>query len=281
MSNDVVSTQWLADHLGSPDIAIIDASWHLPTVKRDGKAEFLQAHIPGAQFFDIDELSDTTSSLPHMLPSAEKFSSRMRKMGIGDGKRVIAYDSVGLFSAARAWWMFKVFGHEDVAVLDGGLKKWLAEGRATEDGPALKPQERHFTARARPIMVKDYTDVAAALSSGSAQVADARSGTRFRGEEVEPRPGVRAGHMPGARNVHYASLLNADGTLKSPTEIEAVFKAAGIDLAKPIITSCGSGVTAAILTLGLTLIGARNHALYDGSWTEWGSNPDSAVATGA
>ena len=281
MSNDIVSTQWLADHLGSPDIAIIDASWHLPTAKRDAKQEFTDAHIPGAQFFDIDDLSDTASSLPHMLPSPEKFASRMRKMGIGDGKRVIAYDSVGLFSAARAWWMFKVFGHEDVAVLDGGLKKWLAEGHPTEDGPALKPQERHFTARARPMMVKDYTDVATALKTGSTQIADARSGTRFRGEEVEPRPGVRAGHMPGAKNVHYASLLNADGTLKSPADIEAAFKAAGIDLAKPIITSCGSGVTAAILTLGLTLIGAKNHALYDGSWTEWGGNPDAAVATGA
>ena len=280
MSNDIVSTQWLADHLGSPDIAIIDASWHLPTAKRDAKREFTDAHIPGAQFFDIDDLSDTASSLPHMLPSPEKFASRMRKMGIGDGKRVIAYDSVGLFSAARAWWMFKVFGHEDVAVLDGGLKKWLAEGHPTEDGPALKPQERHFTARARPMMVKDYTDVATALKTGSAQIADARSGTRFRGEEVEPRPGVRAGHMPGAKNVHYASLLNADGTLKSKAEIEAAFKAAGIDLTKPIITSCGSGVTAAILTLGLTLIGAKNHALYDGSWTEWGGNPDAAVATG-
>lgn len=281
MSNDIVTTAWLADHLGSPDIAIIDASWHLPTAQRDAKREFLDAHIPGAQFFDIDELSDTASSLPHMLPSPEKFSSRMRKMGIGDGKRVIAYDSVGLFSAARAWWMFKVFGHDDVAVLDGGLKKWLAEGHATEDGPALPRQERHFTARFKGSMVKDMKEVAAALKSGSAQLADARSATRFRGEEVEPRPHVRAGHMPGARNVHYASLLNADGTLKSSSEIETVFKAAGVDLTKPVITSCGSGVTAAILTLGLTLIGARDHALYDGSWTEWGGTPDAPVATGA
>lgn len=281
MSNDIVSTAWLEAHLGSPDIAIIDASWHLPTAQRDAKKEFAQAHIPGAQFFDIDDLSDTTSSLPHMLPSPEKFSSRMRKMGIGDGKRIIAYDSVGLFSAARAWWMFKVFGHDDVAVLDGGLKKWLAEGRRTEDGPAPKPQERHFTARVKGSMVKDMKDVAAALKSGSAQVADARSGTRFRGEEVEPRPGVRAGHMPGAHNVHYASLLKQDGTLKSPAEIAAVFKAAGVDLSKPVITSCGSGITAAILSLGLTLTGTRDHALYDGSWTEWGGNPDAPVATGA
>ena len=281
MSNDIVSTQWLADHLGSPDIAIIDASWHLPTAQRDAKTEFAEAHIPGAQFFDIDELSDTASSLPHMLPSPEKFSSRMRKMGIGDGKRVIAYDSIGLFSAARAWWMFKVFGHDDVAVLDGGLNKWLAEGRATEDGPALPRQERHFTARFKGSMVKDMKDVAAALKSDAAQIADARSCTRFRGEEVEPRPGVRAGHMPGAKNVHYASLLNADGTLKSADEIAAVFAAAGVDVAKPVITSCGSGVTAAILTLGLTLTGSRDHALYDGSWTEWGGTPDNPVATGA
>jgi thiosulfate/3-mercaptopyruvate sulfurtransferase len=279
MSNDLVSTEWLEAHLNSPDIAIIDASWHLPTARRDAKAEFLESHIPGAQFFDIDELSDTASTLPHMLPSPEKFSSRMRKLGIGDGKRVIAYDAAGLFSAARAWWMFKVFGHEDVAILDGGLPKWKAESRPLEDGPADKPQERHFTARYRSIMVRDQKDVAAALKSGAAQVADARSGTRFRGEEAEPRPGVRAGHMPGAKNVHYASLLRPDGTLKSPSEIEAVFATAGVDLSKPVITSCGSGITAAILSLGLTLIGARNHALYDGSWTEWGGNPDNPVAT--
>lgn len=281
MSNDIVSTEWLAEHLGSPDIAIIDASWHLPTAKRDAKAEFLAGHIPAAQFFDIDDLSDTDSKLPHMLPSPEKFSSRMRKLGIGDGKRVIAYDAAGLFSAARAWWMFKVFGHEDVAILDGGLPKWKAEGHLLEDGPALKPQERHFTARTRAMMVRDMKQVAAALKSGSAQVADARSGTRFRGEEVEPRLGVRAGHMPGAKNVHYASLLKPDGTLKSAAEIEAVFRAAGVNLSKPVITSCGSGITAAILTLGLTLIGARDHALYDGSWTEWGGTPENEVATGA
>ena len=280
MSNDLVSTAWLEAHLDSPDIAIIDASWHLPAAKRDARAEFLVSRIPGAQFFDIDELSDTATALPHMLPSPEKFSSRMRKLGIGDGKRVIAYDAAGLFSAARAWWMFKVFGHEDVAILDGGLPKWKSESRPLEDGPANKPQERHFTARYRSMMVRDQKDVAAALKSGTAQVADARSGTRFRGEEAEPRAHVRAGHMPGARNVHYASLLKPDGTLKSPAEIETVFAAAGVDLSKPVITSCGSGITAAILTLGLTLIGARNHALYDGSWTEWGGNPDAPVVRG-
>jgi thiosulfate/3-mercaptopyruvate sulfurtransferase len=281
MNGNLVSTEWLAAHLTSPDIAILDASWHLPTAGRDAKKEFLDGHIPGARFFDIDELSDTASPLPHMLPAPEKFASRMRKMGVGDGKRVIAYDSVGLFSAARCWWMFKVMGHDDVAVLDGGLRKWQAEGRALDDGPPPAAQERHFTARFRATMVKDMAAAAAALESGAAQVADARSGTRFRGEEVEPRPGVRPGHMPGAKNVHYASLLNADGTLKSPADIVAMFQAAGIDLAKPVITSCGSGVTAAILTLGLTLIGAKDHALYDGSWTEWGGHPDTPVATGS
>lgn len=281
MSGDVVTTQWLADHLGSPDIAILDASWHLPAAGRDAKKEFLEGHIPGARFFDIDELSDNSSPLPHMLPSPEKFASRMKKMGVGDGKRVIAYDSVGLFSAARCWWMFKVMGHNDVAVLDGGLRKWTAEGHALEDGPPRPAQERHFTARFRGAMVRDMAAVATALASGAAQVADARSGTRFRGEEIEPRPGVRPGHMPGARNVHYASLLNADGTLKSPAELKAVFSAAGVDVARPVITSCGSGVTAAILTLALTLIGARDHALYDGSWAEWGGTPDAPVATGA
>lgn len=280
MSNDIVSTEWLESHLNSPDIAILDASWHLPTANRDPRQEFLAGHIPGAQFFDIDELSDTSSPLPHMLPTPEKFSSHMRKLGVGDGKRVIAYDAAGLFSAARCWWMFRYFGHDDVAVLDGGLKKWLAEGRPIEDGRARKPQERHFTARTRPSMVRDMKEVAAALASGAAHVADARSATRFRGEEIEPRPGVRAGHMPGAQNVHYASLLNPDGTLKTPEAIAAVFSSAGIDISKPVITSCGSGITAAILTLGLTLAGAKDHALYDGSWTEWGGNPDAGVATG-
>jgi len=280
MTEQLVSTQWLADHLDSPDIAILDASWHLPTAKRDAKAEFLAGRIPGAQFFDIDEISDTSSPLPHMLPAPEKFASRMRKLGIGDGKKVIAYDAAGLFSAARAWWMFRVFGHDDVAVLDGGLPKWLAESRPLEEGPPAKPQERHFTARFQSMMVRDMPDIAMAVRTGAAQIADARSPGRFRGEEPEPRPGVRAGHMPGARNVHYAALLKPDGTMKSEADIAKVFAAAGIDPARPVITSCGSGVTAAILTLALTTLGARDHALYDGSWSEWGAAPDTPVATG-
>jgi thiosulfate/3-mercaptopyruvate sulfurtransferase len=280
MSPYVVSTSWLAERLDAPDIAVIDASWHLPAAKRDAKAEFLEGHIPGAQFFDIDDISDTETSLPHMLPSPEKFASRMRKLGIGDGKKVIAYDAAGLFSAARAWWMFRVFGHDDVAVLDGGLPKWKAEGRPLEEGKAPKPQERHFTARYQALMVRDKADVLQAVETGDATIADARSLPRFSALEPEPRPGVRGGHIPGAKNVHYATLLRPDGTLKSSEEIGKVFAAAGVDIGKPVITSCGSGVTAAILSLGLELIGAKDHGLYDGSWSEWGAASDTPVETG-
>lgn len=276
----VVSTQWLAERLAAPDIAIIDASWHLPTAKRDARAEFLEERIPGAQFFDIDDISDSNTTLPHMLPSAEKFASAMRKLGIGDGKKVIAYDTQGLFSAARAWWMFRIFGHDDVAVLDGGFPKWKAEGHPIDEDPPGKPQERHFSARFQSMMVRDKGDILNTVKTGKAQIADARSPGRFSGGEPEPRPGVRSGHIPGAGNVHYATLLNSDGTLKSPDEIAKVFASAGVDVGKPVITSCGSGITAAILTLGLTLIGAKDHALYDGSWSEWGAATDTPVETG-
>lgn len=278
MSN-LVSTQWLAEHLDAPDVVVLDASWHLPAAKRNPREEFLAVRIPGARFFDIDALSDPASSLPHMLPSAAQFASGVKKLGVGDGKKIVCYDSVGLFSAARCWWMFKVFGHDDVAVLDGGLPKWLKEGRPTEDGQPAAVQERHFTPRVRSMMVKTLADVAKGLAGGSVQVADARSGTRFRGEEQEPRPGVRPGHMPGASNVHYASLLAADGTMRPQAELREKFTSAGISFEKPVITSCGSGVTAAILTLALTELGVRDHALYDGSWTEWGAS-DQPVATG-
>ena len=276
----VVSTEWLAARLAAPDIAILDASWHLPSTGRNAKAEFLAARIPGAQFFDIDEIADTASSLPHMLPSAEKFSSRVRKLGIGDGKKVICYDTQGLFSGARAWWMFRVFGHDDAAILDGGFPKWKAEGWLVEDGPPRMAQERHFTAQFSSMMVRGKAEMREALEHG-AVIADARSPARFQAKEPEPRKEVRGGHIPGAKNVHYATLLKPDGTLKLPAEIAKIFAAAGVDIAKPVITSCGSGVTAAILTLGLTLLGAKDHALYDGSWTEWGSDPSLPAATGA
>jgi thiosulfate/3-mercaptopyruvate sulfurtransferase len=214
-----------------------------------------------------------------MLPSAEKFSARAGEMGISDDSRVICYDSAGLFSAARAWWMFRAFGHYRVAVLDGGFPKWKAEGRPIETGPPRSPAERAFTARLQPKMVRSKGEVRETLGHG-VTIADARSPGRFRGEEPEPRKEVRSGHIPGARNVHYATLLKADGTLKPKEEIAALFKRAGVDVTKPVITSCGSGVTAAILTFGLTLIGARDHALYDGSWTEWGSDRSLPAETG-
>ncbi len=266
MSN-LVSTEWLNDHLGDDHLCILDCSWHLPTAKRNALGEFEDAHISGAQFFDIDAISSTETPLPHMLPSPEKFGTEVGKLGATNNSKIICYDSVGLFSAARVWWMFKVFGHDNVVVLDGGLKKWLAEGRATVAGKA-KPAAGNFTANFRANMVKSMTEVA---SEGS-QIADARSPTRFRGEEPEPRAGVKPGHIPNASNVHYASLLNSDGTLKPHVELTKIFATARIDLEKPITTSCGSGVTAAIVTLALTALGAKHHSLYDGSWAEWGAS---------
>jgi thiosulfate/3-mercaptopyruvate sulfurtransferase len=272
MSSNLVSTEWLSDHLGT--VVVVDASWHLPTAKRDAKAEFLAAHIPGAQFYDLDAGADPTTALPHMMPTAEKFARDMAVLGVSNTSHVIVYDSVGLFSAARLWWMLKSFGHENVSVLNGGLKTWVAEKRQTSSAPTPSVAGV-FSAPNAAQGVRRLADVAAALASGSAQVADARSPTRFRGEEPEPRPGVRPGHMPGAFNVHYASLLNADGTLKSKPELRAVFEAAGVNLSRPIITSCGSGVTAAILILALAEIGHVDHALYDGSWAEWGASSES------
>lgn len=275
----LVSTDWLEAHLGAPDIRIIDASWYLPAEGRDPRAEYDAAHIPGARFFDIDEIADLKSPLPHMAPPVEKFISRIRAMGIGDGHRVIVYDGAGLFSAARVWWLFRHFGKTDVAVLDGGLPKWKAEGRPLEDEPPVM-RDRHFTARRDASLVKDVSQVAASAKLGDYQIVDARSPGRFTGEEPEVREGLRSGHIPGAKNVHYKTLLNADGTMKPLEGLRAAFEGAGVDLSRPIITSCGSGVTAAILSLALERLGHRNHALYDGSWTEWGAYSDLKVETG-
>lgn len=275
----LVSTEWLAAHLSDPDLRILDASWYLPGDSRDPRAEYDAAHIPGARFVEISDISDARSELPHMVPPVEKFISRMRALGIGDGHQVVVYDGAGLFSAARLWWLFKLMGKTDVAVLDGGFPKWQAEGRETEDLPPVI-RDRHITVQRQAHLIKDVTQVAAASKLGSPQIVDARSPSRFRGAEEEHRPGLRAGHIPGSFNVHYRSILNDDLTMKDEHALREAFAEAGVDLARPVITSCGSGVTAAILNLALERLGHAQHSLYDGSWTEWGSFPDLKVATG-
>ncbi|MFB2594879.1 3-mercaptopyruvate sulfurtransferase [Paracoccus sp. p4-l81] len=275
----LVSTDWLADHLADPDLRVIDASWYLPAMGRDARAEYDAAHIPGARFFDIDEISDQRSSLPHMAPPPEKFVSRMRAMGIGDGHQVVIYDGHGLFSAPRVWWTFRLMGKTDVAVLDGGFPKWQAEGRPVEDMPPVL-RDRHITVSRQAGLVKDVTQVAAASKLGDHAIVDARPAARFTGQDDEPRPGLRKGHIPGSRNIPWNSVTNPDGTMKSLEALRAQFQAAGVDLSKPVITSCGSGVSAAILSLALERIGHRNHSLYDGAWAEWGSFTDLKIATG-
>lgn len=275
----LVSTDWLAKHLKDPDLRILDASWYLPADERDPKAEYDAAHIPGARFFDVDEISDARSDLPHMAPPVEKFMSRMRAMGVGDGHQVVVYDGAGILSAPRVWWLFKLMGQENVAVLDGGLPKWVAEERPTEDMPPIA-RDRHMTVRFQNHLVRDVTQVAHASKLGSPQIVDARAAARFRGEAPEPREGLRAGHIPKSRNVPFNTLLNDDQTMKTVGDTRAVFEAAGVDLSKPIVTSCGSGITAAVLALALERIGHSDWALYDGSWAEWGMFPTVPVATG-
>jgi thiosulfate/3-mercaptopyruvate sulfurtransferase len=269
MPPSVVSTQWLAENLDRLEVRVLDASWYLPTSGRNGRAEFAAGHIPGARYFDLDAASDDRTSLPHMLPTAARFAEQAGALGVSNDSTVVVYDgSGGNLSAGRAWWLFKAFGHDRVAVLDGGIKKWKAEGRAMETGiPRVEPAV--FTAKLRPGLVRTMEQVAHALSSGSVQVVDMRSRGRFEGSEAEPRPGLPSGHMPGALNLPYLSLVQSDGTLLPPDDMRQRIAAAGLRLDLPIIASCGSGVSACALLLALDTLGVQGAKLYDGSWTEW------------
>jgi thiosulfate/3-mercaptopyruvate sulfurtransferase len=277
----IVSAEWLVSHLNAPDVRVLDCTYFMPGSPRTGRQVYDAHHIPGARFFDIDDVADTDSTLPHMLPAPEKFSSRVRRMGLGDGHRVICYDQNGFLASARVWWMFRVMGHGDVAVLDGGFEAWRAAGGGVEDLPPHFVADRHFTVRPRRDLVRDIDQMKQTVDAGGAQIVDARSAGRFNGTAPEPRPGLRSGHMPGSFNVPYGEVLTADGRFKPEADIRATFEKAGVDLSKPIVNSCGSGVTAAILALAQSVAGHDGAAVYDGSWTEWGaSSAATPVVTG-
>jgi len=275
----LVTTEWLAAELGAPDLRVIDATLFLPDAGRDARAEYEAAHIEGAVFLDLEEVSDAAHPLPHMLPPQHKFASRMQSLGLGDGNRFVVYDNSPLHSAARAWWMLKVFGAHYAAILDGGLQKWTAEGRAVESGK-VHVRHGHFTPLFDAGRVADKGSVSAIVHSSGHEIVDARGAGRFAGEEPEPRPGLVPGHIPGSRNLPQSGLFNPDNSWKQGDALRGEFEAAGVDLAKPMVATCGSGVTAAVLLFGAHLLGKEDVTLYDGSWAEWGADPATPKATG-
>jgi thiosulfate/3-mercaptopyruvate sulfurtransferase len=274
----VVSTAWLAERLRSPDVRVVDGSWHMPAEARDGREEYLQAHIPGAVFFDIDAIADRETDLPHMLPTPEAFAQAAGELGLSREADIVVYDTHGVRSAARVWWMLRAMGYERVHVLDGGLRKWMAEGRPIEGGEVF-PRRVEVSPAFAPELVRDAAEVREILQTGSARMVDARSEARFSGEAPEPRAGLRSGHMPGAANLPWEQVIAKGGTLRPAGDLREVFKAAGIDLRAPIVTTCGSGVTASVLALALARLGVTA-AVYDGSWSEWGGLADAPVVTG-
>jgi len=278
-SRNFISTSELAAELGDPDLGVIDASWHLPAAGRIGAAEFLEGHIPGSVFFDIDTIADVEQGLPHMLPKPGPLAEAMSALGLGDGMRFVVYDALGLYAAARVWWTLRVYGVEEVRILEGGLPKWVKEARPLEFGAARARPPRRFTPRLDESMVASLAEVRDALATGSAQVVDARPAERFRGEVPEPRAGLKSGHMPGALNLPFSEIVE-HGRLKAPEALKAAFAEHKVDLVKPIITTCGSGVTAAILALAVEEAGGKVEGLYDGSWAEWGSRDDCQVTAG-
>lgn len=278
--DSLVSTEWFANEMEANDLRIVDASAHLPAAGRNAAAEYEAGHIPGAVFLNLSELVDSGAAVENTLPTPEKFASHMQGLGLGDGSRIVIYDDSDVKTSARAWFMFRVFGVHSVAILDGGLAKWKAEGRPLATGKEM-PRQRHFTALPNPKRLRSKQDVLANIDSGTEQLVDARGAPRYAGAEAETRPGLASGHIPGSINLPYKELFNPDGTYKDREGLRAAFEKSGVDLSRPVITSCGSGITACVVAFGMHLLGKRDVALYDGSWTEWGADPDTPKATGA